>query len=563
MKNNSLNVAIKIIIIMVLLILIQKKVKENFESEPSKLTIVTAYFKINRTRNIDYTNGRKNMPKDSDGIYKEWMKGLLSYNGPMIIYTDENTYDYISTLRKNYPYTKIFKIKIEDLEYYKYFKDYKLNSKNYATMIWKEGNDEDINKKLYTLWNSKISLLKKSIQLNPFNTHYFAWFDIGYIRDKNKKLESNWPDMKKLKILDDKVLFNIVYGGPDCKDKGSASGGFIGCNKNNIDELNSVFHKEFLNFYENNNFVGNDQEVYQKIRCNHQNLIRGLKGLKSDYWENVPHNEWFFPIPYFYDKIFKVIEKFGSFKEHFYFNRVDGMDKVSVIIPTYNRFKYLLNTIKSIKEQTYKNIEIIVVNDKSTQKEYYNYDWDSNHIKIIHLEKNSKDKFGFACPGGYQRNFGIEKSTGKYIAFCDDDDIWFPKKIELQINAMKKSGCKMSSTDGLIGNGVYNKNKKYKKYNAEHYYNFLQKKYSDKGNNSLINGFPKIWTHDFLKINNCMICSSVILDKEIIDKVGKFIIARTSEDYDYWLRALEHTDSIYLKDICFYYDSGHGNGQNY
>lgn len=46
------------------------------------------------------------------------------------------------------------------------------------------------------------------------------------------------------------------------------------------------------------------------------------------------------------------------------------MDKVSVIIPTYNRFKYLLNTIKSIKEQTYLNIEIIVVNDKSTEKEY-------------------------------------------------------------------------------------------------------------------------------------------------------------------------------------------------
>ena len=44
------------------------------------------------------------------------------------------------------------------------------------------------------------------------------------------------------------------------------------------------------------------------------------------------------------------------------------MDKVSVIIPTYNRFKYLLNTIKSVKDQTYPNIEIIVVNDKSIKK---------------------------------------------------------------------------------------------------------------------------------------------------------------------------------------------------
>jgi len=128
------------------------------------------------------------------------------------------------------------------------------------------------------------------------------------------------------------------------------------------------------------------------------------------------------------------------------------MEKVSIIVPTY-RFKYLMNTIESIKKQTYKNLEIIVINDRSTQEEYYNYDWDANDILITHLEQNSKQKFGYPC-SGYVRNKGIEISTGKYIAFCDDDDIWFPKKIELQINAMKKSGCKMSSTDGLAGNGI-------------------------------------------------------------------------------------------------------------
>ena len=239
------------------------------------------------------------------------------------------------------------------------------------------------------------------------------------------------------------------------------------------------------------------------------------------------------------------------------------MAKVSVIIPTYNRFNYLLNTIKSVKEQTYKNLEIIVINDRSTQEEYYNYDWSGNGIIIIHLDKNSKDTFGFACPGGYQRNFGIKKSTGKYIAFCDDDDIWFTKKLELQINAMEKSGCKMSSTDGLIGNGIYDKNKKYKKYLTEHYYNTLQNIYRRRNSNLLENRFPEIWTLDFLKIHNCMICSSVIIDKEIINKVGDFIIARRSEDYEYWLRALQYTNSVYVTDMCFYYDSGHGGGQNY
>ena len=216
-----------------------------------------------------------------------------------------------------------------------------------------------------------------------------------------------------------------------------------------------------------------------------------------------------------------------------------------------------------MKEQTYKNLEIIVVNDRSTQEEYYNYDWGGNGIIIIHLDKNSKDIFGFACPGGYQRNFGIKKSTGKYIAFCDDDDIWFTKKLELQINAMEKSGCKMSSTDGLIGNGIYDKNKKYKKYLTEHYYNTLQNIYRRRNSNLLENRFPEIWTLDFLKIHNCMICSSVIIDKEIINKVGDFIVARRSEDYEYWLRALQYTNSVYVTDMCFYYDSGHGGGQNY
>lgn len=142
------------------------------------------------------------------------------------------------------------------------------------------------------------------------------------------------------------------------------------------------------------------------------------------------------------------------------------MDKVSVIIPSYNRFKYLLNTLKSVKEQTYSNIEIIVINDRSSQKEYYEYNWESNNIKIVHLKKNSKEIFGYAC-AGFVRNKGIEIGSGKYIAFCDDDDIWFPNKIELQLKAMLLTGCKMSSTDGLIGNGIFNSGETYKKYNAE------------------------------------------------------------------------------------------------
>ena len=139
-------------------------------------------------------------------------------------------------------------------------------------------------------------------------------------------------------------------------------------------------------------------------------------------------------------------------------------DKVSVIIPSYNRFHYLLNTIESIKNQTYKNIEIIVVNDYSTQKDYYTHLWDD--VKVVHLPKNSKEIFGYPS-AGYARNKGIFISTGKYIAFCDDDDVWFPNKIELQLAAMNDTRCKMSCTDGLLGFGMYDSTKIYPKYNSE------------------------------------------------------------------------------------------------
>lgn len=239
------------------------------------------------------------------------------------------------------------------------------------------------------------------------------------------------------------------------------------------------------------------------------------------------------------------------------------MELVSVIIPTFNRFKFLLNSLESIKSQTYSNIEIIVVNDCSTENEYYEYNWLDNKINIINLEKNSKEIFGYACTG-YVRNKGIEKSSGKYIAFCDDDDMWFPSKIELQLNAMKKSGCKMSSTDGLFGKNIYDSNKLYKKYNAEKCFNGLQDIYKKKGSNLMDNGFPEIWTLDFLKIHNCIICTSVLIEKDILDKINNFKNKKPpGEDYDCWLRALEHTDCVYISDICFYYDGNHGNGRNY
>ena len=175
-------------------------------------------------------------------------------------------------------------------------------------------------------------------------------------------------------------------------------------------------------------------------------------------------------------------------------------DKVSVIIASYNRFAYLMNTIQSVKEQTYQNIEIIVVNDCSTQPEYYTYEFESNGVIIIHLEQNSKQIHGFACPGGYQRNFGIRIATGKYIAFCDDDDIWFPDKLKLQIARMKETGCSMSSTEAFIGEGVYDPKKEYNCYILDFAKNFLMDTYKNHNIDFFIDDLP-IW---FIWVNSSL-----------------------------------------------------------
>lgn len=235
---------------------------------------------------------------------------------------------------------------------------------------------------------------------------------------------------------------------------------------------------------------------------------------------------------------------------------------VSVIIPTYNRFDYLLNAIASVKSQTYKNIEIIVVNDCSSQKEYYSYKFEG--CIVIHLDKNSKARFGHASPGGYQRSQGMKIASGEYFAFLDDDDYWLPNKLEKQIAAMEASKCLISCTDAYYGLGVYNPTKKYVIYNKEKYQNVIKGIFNRKGKGKLMEtGFPVLWTKEFVNVHNCSVASSVAVHRSIVDKIGYFSNQLWAPDYEYWKRAVDHSDMVYLNEPLLYYDAGHGAGQNY
>ena len=170
---------------------------------------------------------------------------------------------------------------------------------------------------------------------------------------------------------------------------------------------------------------------------------------------------------------------------------------VSVIIPTFNRFKFLLNAIESARNQTYKDFEIIVVNDGSTETDYCNHNWD-NDINIIHLPENTRKMFKFAS-ANYVRNIGIQNSSGKYIAFLDDDDIWLPHKLEYQMKAIETTGCSMSCTEAYIGRGVFNPNKKYSNYISQKSFENVKGIFNKQGSYLIDNGYPTIWNKDLLK----------------------------------------------------------------
>lgn len=97
---------------------------------------------------------------------------------------------------------------------------------------------------------------------------------------------------------------------------------------------------------------------------------------------------------------------------------------VSIIIPTYNRLNLLKESIKSVKSQTYENIELIIIDDNSDEINYDILIAEFNTLNIIY-HKNKKNEGATAC-----RNKGIELATGEYISFLDSDDVILPIKIE-------------------------------------------------------------------------------------------------------------------------------------
>jgi len=196
--------------------------------------------------------------------------------------------------------------------------------------------------------------------------------------------------------------------------------------------------------------------------------------------------------------------------------------EVTVIMPFYKKIEFFKKTYLSLINQTYKNFKVIIVYD------------DEKKDELIKLKKiiGGKKKFKIIVNkknigAGKSRNKGIDHSRTKYIAFLDCDDYWKRRKLETQLNFMKKKKLRFSFTSYSI----VNENNNYlKTITAEKTLNYTE------------------------LLKSCDIgLSTVIVDRKLLIK-NKFPSIKTKEDFILWLKIAKSENIIYglSKDLCYW-----------
>jgi len=200
------------------------------------------------------------------------------------------------------------------------------------------------------------------------------------------------------------------------------------------------------------------------------------------------------------------------------------MPKVSIIIPVYNRQYMLNNAVRSVASQTFKDYELIIVDDGSSEP----IEIDGNidiPLKIIRQPNKGVST---------ARNAGIKIASGEIIAFLDSDDEWLPMKLEKQIDYFTANNYRINQTDEFwIRNGV--------RVNPK---NRHEKKCGDFFKESL---------------ELCLVSpSAVAMCKTVFDDYGYFDESlRVCEDYDFWLRILAFEEIGFLSEKLINKHGGH------
>lgn len=179
---------------------------------------------------------------------------------------------------------------------------------------------------------------------------------------------------------------------------------------------------------------------------------------------------------------------------------------ISVIIPTFNRKTFLERAINSVLSQTFRDFELIIVDDCSTDG--------TENLPVLKNEKIQFFRLPLRSGVASARNFGVQRSNGKWIAFLDSDDEWFPKKLQSQkIWIEKNPQFRIMQTKEIwIRHGVrVNPPRSHQKFQGDLFNESLER---------------------------CMITpSSVFMEKTLFEEYGGFDESfQACEDYDLWLR---------------------------
>jgi len=230
-------------------------------------------------------------------------------------------------------------------------------------------------------------------------------------------------------------------------------------------------------------------------------------------------------------------------------NNINYNGLVSIIIPSYNRYDFLVNSIKSCLNQTYDNIEIIVVDDCSTDPRYNDGSLELfSKTRVIHLPINQREKYNTLAAQGMTRQEGINIARGDWIAFLDDDDFFVENKIEKQLNHLKKHNGLFSSSNMYVVS--------HNSISEEKLDIHIDKLYFQ-------SRLPShILTKNLIDRTNYINNSSVLMHKSLIEKTGSFKPVNY-EDWDYWKRALYYSNCYYIDEPLVYYTIDQCNKKNY
>jgi len=208
------------------------------------------------------------------------------------------------------------------------------------------------------------------------------------------------------------------------------------------------------------------------------------------------------------------------FKEH---KREPKTMQVTVIIPTFNSAQFLTAAVDSVLAQTFKDFEIIVVDDGSTDNTEDVLKSYGDKVRYI-KQKNQ----GVSVA----RNTGIKNSSAKYAAFLDSDDVWMPAKLEKQINALENNPKSKACYTEYISVSEDMKPQELKRLRAE---------------NSVLNDL-------LLRGNVIGPPSTILCERELFEELGGFDSGLSlSADWDMWIRLACVTELTFLKEPLIKY----------